>query len=139
MGDAMNNKVSIAASRRAQGAESPTLSGPSPNVTRELTESPDEALYKLFLEPSQAELPAKRITERFRAAGILSDDPRAKEIFERLEAEKHAQSSLSLGEFIELFALNPSLFRRVAEDSLAIPDWTSCAAPSARSFMKRQK
>jgi glutaminase len=136
---AMNNKVSIAASRRAQGAESPTLSGPSPNVTRELTESPDEALYKLFLEPGQTELRAKRITERFRAAGILSDDPRAKEIFERLEAEKHAGSSLSPGEFIELFALNPSLFRRVAEDSLAIPDWNELCRCIGKIFHETAK
>ncbi|WP_231937454.1 glutaminase A [Caballeronia udeis] len=115
------------------------LSGPSPNVTRELTESPDEALYKLFLEPGQTELPAKRVTERFRAAGILSDDPRAKEIFERLEAEKHAGSSLSLGGFIELFALNPSLFRRVAEDSLAIPDWDELCRSIGKIFHETAK
>jgi glutaminase len=138
MGLAMN-KVSIAASRQAQGAQSPLLSGPSPNVLPELTESPDEALYKLFLEPGQAELPAKRIAERFRAAGILNDDPRAKAIFERLEAEKHAGSSLSLGEFIELFALNPSLFRRVAEDSLAIPDWDELCRSIGKIFHETAK
>jgi glutaminase len=118
------NKVAIAtASRRAQATDSSVASGITAQASRDSNESPDESLYRLFLEPGQADLPVKRVTERFRAAGILRDDPRVREIFARIDADKHALTSLTLADFSDLFALNPSLFRRVVEDSLAIPDW----------------
>jgi glutaminase len=83
----------------------------------------DETLYKLFLEPGQTELTVRHIADRLHAAGILSDDPRAKELFARLKSAGSVSASLSVEEFRSLFAINPSLFRRIAEDSLAVPDW----------------
>jgi glutaminase len=120
------NKASIGASLRSQRLESNPGPGPRSQASqpsRKLTESPDHGLYNLFLEAGQTELPVQRLTERLRAAGILSDDPRAREIFDRLGQDKDARSIATSGEFTELFALNPSLIRRVAEDSLVIPDW----------------
>ncbi len=120
------NKVLAVANRRAQRSEPRPLPDTAPPAS---TESQDESLYKLFLEPGQTDLPVRRLTDRFRAAGILSDDPRAREIFDRMGANKDIKDAMDMpaiassAEFTELFALNPSLFRRVAEDSLVIPDW----------------
>ncbi|MDQ7976906.1 glutaminase A [Paraburkholderia sp. SARCC-3016] len=83
----------------------------------------EETLYRFFLEPGQTDLTVRNIAERLQAAGILADDPRAKDVFARLNAAGGARATLSVDEFRMLFAINPSLFRRVVEDSLAIPDW----------------
>ncbi|GAB2895031.1 glutaminase A [Paraburkholderia jirisanensis] len=83
----------------------------------------EDALYKLFLEPGQTELTCRQIAARFRAAGILADDPRAKEVFVRLNDGRYAREAVSVEEFSALFAINPSLFRHIAEDSLVVPDW----------------
>lgn len=114
------NKASIVANRRPQRPESGFLSDAA---SQALPESRDDTLFKLFLEPGEVALPLTAVTERFRAVGVLNDDPRAKEIFERLGADGPIRSLASADEFRELFSLNPSLFRRVAEDSLVIPDW----------------
>jgi hypothetical protein len=107
------NKASIVASRRPQHRQSDPGSDPAsqvPQPSRKPAEWPDDTLYKLFLEPRQAELPVQRLTDRFRAAGILNDDPRAREIFDRVSPDKNARSIASSDEFTELFALNPRVW-----------------------------
>jgi glutaminase len=136
------NKASIAVSRRPQHGQSDPGSDPVSQAlqpSQNEAESPDDGLYKLFLEPGHTELPVKRLTSRFRASGILIDDPRAKQIFDRIGPDKDEQSIASSREFAELFALNPSLFRRVAEDSLVIPDWDEFCRSVTQIFQETAK
>ncbi|MFM0739309.1 glutaminase A [Paraburkholderia xenovorans] len=111
------NKPSTHQSKRASPPAATAPSGDSAAAAEEA------ALYKLFISPGQSELTSGRLMNKLRTAGILDDDPRAREIFKKLLAHRDDKSAVSFEEFGELFALNPSLFQRVAEDSLVIPNW----------------
>lgn len=97
---------------------------------------PDEArLYNLLIEPGQSALTSEQLREHFRRAGILADDPRAASIYAYLDkARMRNETSLSVTEFGVIFAMNPSLLLRIAEDSMVIPRWTEFSRSLGQIF-----
>ena len=101
---------------------------------------PDEArLYNLLMEPGQSSLSPEQLREHFRRSGILADDPRAASVYEYLDkARQRNETSLSVTEFAVIFAMNPSLFMRIAEDSMVVPDWSDFARSVGKIFNERR-
>lgn len=115
--------VSVKSKEMKSGVGNSTIPHPRP-ATADPLEASYRALFSAFDDDDSGELSRQELVNKLKSAGIMEDDPRMRETLAAAQ-KGDGTAGLEFDEFVGLIRGSSGLVRRVAEDSLVIPDFSS--------------